>query len=777
MFILFNILDIVDLRVNSKRGKEILKKIYSLPTIKSESMFIEKYGKIINAKCTFEGAYNDIISDAYVTQIQRKYKKYTEMSNIFECLDKTLEYSYKGTVNFRFFLTKDTLWITQGYKNTIDINFLYGLLIAYVLSQISNKLEYKNIKQLCFLEKDGKIRGINISDIPDATLYFICKDLIGYNIEKGYKNWKNSYGTNKNKLFSILSVLIDCEGYTEVPNELKGILNRVKPIKIDILNKNNSLILKSNALDDIESIVINKKKNRNISIYYISDLHLDSHVNNIDDIDTIIDKLIKSLGSKTIDGSFKYDIEKLKNSLYFFMGDIGSNLNYLTYFYSRLHTKLNTLLDTNAKFFFILGNHELYSFDTVEDGIIYFKEFAEKENICFLHNSVCMFKEICIIGGTGFAKYNKTFNATNVIGAKYMSREDEIIESEKFYNFYDSVLDKIEDENKKLFVLSHYPTNDWLEENNIASNVVYFFGHTHKNTYIHKNGSLIIANNQIGYKNSNINFLEFPLYDIKNPFLLYEDGCYEIDILLYKEFLQSKGLFISTSIIERSLFTEGSKLYIIKQEGYYGFFILNPKKDAKICYKGKVKNIENTKGLSIDYFYNKFYYMVQGQINVFRDYYMTLSNISKEVKYLGLEGTIHGCIVDLDFEHHIMLHPLNGSMIYYFSPYFGTIKLYKSFGKMLKSSMKKTLDVEKYNYVLDKYIKLEQSNSLVLYKNINNSVVIQDTVEYEKFQEVSRSEGEYGVSREMNKYQLLFEHHILSVWDERFVGNTFIEIE
>ena len=36
--------------------------------------------------------------------------------------------------------------------------------------------------------------------------------------------------------------------------------------------------------------------------------------------------------------------------------------------------------------------------------------------------------------------------------------------------------------------------------------------------------------------------------------------------------------------------------------------------------------------------------------------------LAKELKELGLDGTIHGLIVDIDRYHHIAINPIEGSM-------------------------------------------------------------------------------------------------------------------
>ena len=120
--------------------------------------------------------------------------------------------------------------------------------------------------------------------------------------------------------------------------------------------------------------------------------------------------------------------------------------------------------------FFVLGNHELHAFSTVENSVNYYNEMLSEIGIRLLHNTCISSESIfgddywyrgfLLLGGTGFAKYNTEYNADTVIGAEEMSREDEIVESEKFYQIYQEKLIEATDENIPLIVMSHYPLKD-----------------------------------------------------------------------------------------------------------------------------------------------------------------------------------------------------------------------------------------------------------------------------------------------------------------------------
>ena len=44
-----------------------------------------------------------------------------------------------------------------------------------------------------------------------------------------------------------------------------------------------------------------------------------------------------------------------------------------------------------------------------------------------------------------------------------------------------------------------------------------------------------------------------------------------------------------------------------------------------------------------------------------------LLNISKVIKSIGGDGSIHGCIVDIDYYNHIYINPVDGKITPYFA--------------------------------------------------------------------------------------------------------------
>lgn len=147
--------------------------------------------------------------------------------------------------------------------------------------------------------------------------------------------------------------------------------------------------------------------------------------------------------------------------------------------------------------------------------------------------------------------------------------------------------------------------------------------------------------------------------------------------------------------------------------------------------------------------------------------------LSSELREIGLSGNIHGCIVDIDFYHHIMLNPYDGTITFYYSPQFGLIENLDSFEKTLISIKQKndslTFKESNYDLLFSKYKKMAKNPHCLLNK-FNKTNLLEnfngDSLEKTKnFEFVSRSEGMYGLSREANYLQRIFTGRVLREFD------------
>ena len=315
-----------------------------------------------------------------------------------------------------------------------------------------------------------------------------------------------------------------------------------------------------------------------------------------------------------------------------------------------------------------------------------------------------------------------------------------------------------------LVVLTHNPISDWKNDGTGNANCVYFNGHTHKNFYYNNfdKNSHIFADNQIGYKNSKIEFKKVFIYERVNPFAEYIDGYYEIntyDYFKFYEFVHDR--IEGTKLIEKIMKEKKAHFYMIKKNGYYGFFLIS-KEYAYMCNGGCVKKIG--KNIDINHLYKNFLNMIKCYVEPLEKYNNSIKKISKFVKSFGGDGKIHGCIVDIDFFNHIMLYPIDGTVTYYYSPEFGEVKTYENLISLLNEHEPKL--AKKYLKNNNKKNKLEMILSESNFKNDN------------KITKIDISDSLYVISRRMMHIQRLLDKQILREWNEELLiknNKNFIE--
>lgn len=408
----------------------------------------------------------------------------------------------------------------------------------------------------------------------------------------------------------------------------------------------------------------------------------------------------------------------------------------------------------------VLGNHELNDFKSIDDANDYYTKFFIQERIWYLYNSMLTGKYFNILGGIGFAKFNYKFNADNLCSTNPpISRNEEVVESEKFLATYRYALDKSIKDNKLLVVISHYPVKDWLPDEKHHSICVYFHGHSHQNQSIHTSTVQVYADNQIGYTNKNIQFKLANFGINYNPFIDYQDGYYEITTLQYNQFLIHKGEYIQgTSCIDLQIQSGNAKFYMIKQNGFYSFFVINKKTGTKICEGGRIKTISKIK--DIEYFYKNYPIILNKYLSLFAPYRKVQKQISDELKQLGFDGKIHGCIIDINYFSHVMLDPTDGKLTFYYSPKFGIVKTFNSFKYLIRTLIRDE-ELEFDNKLLNKY---------------NDYLILQKTKEIEKnisdIIMVDRKNSIYALSSRINQIQRIFDCNILREWNDAWAQET-----
>lgn len=424
----------------------------------------------------------------------------------------------------------------------------------------------------------------------------------------------------------------------------------------------------------------------------------------------------------------------------------------------------------------VLGNHELWNMDTsdpehsLESIIQKYDAMFRKLKIVFLHNTLFVCKngkcivaqeedliaadpdeirDLCvdcspiIFGGTGFSGKNKVFNFnTGIYKNSIKNREEEENESRKFERTYETIRESISD--LRVIVLSHMPVEDWTDSD-CQSNWIYVNGHTHENYFIYNNDRTVFSDNQIGYDSSSIFLKYFDLEDTFDSFRYVPDGIHEITRNQYTKFYQGLGLKVN--------FHRTNNVYMLKRKEYYCFFIRQGNRPLLILNGGGVSVAEVD---DLNYYYDNMIRFSEIVNDYLKEYNSELEKISDAVKSIGGNGTIHGCIVDIDYLDHIFLNPFDRKMTAYYADDIVSKKIYKNVPSLLYCENK-----ELYN----NYQKcIEQDNT----KGNSIKIICKSDEIIKKYSTYTRTDI-YKISRIIKNYQYLTNSHIIRKWDNRLL--------
>lgn len=424
----------------------------------------------------------------------------------------------------------------------------------------------------------------------------------------------------------------------------------------------------------------------------------------------------------------------------------------------------------------VLGNHEYIGFNYVDEAAKYYKSALEPLGYIVLQNDFIESDDVVIYGGSGFAKYNENYNANNLACCKAMegNRRYEIEQTTLFENGYESAKKHALETGKCFICVSHYPVESCLGK--FDREAIYFTGHTHMNVRTRTEERTLYADNQIGYHekggfSGTVGFKKATTDSVTNPYDSLEDGCHQTKPAEYLRFCDYIGEYVGEGNLIRKR-CETGELYVIKSQGYYGFFIVN-KSGISIVNGGKTQRIALNK--NIDWIYSNFNVVVNKYLAALEPLRAVQNQLSRELKHLGFTGTIHGLIVDIDYYNHIMVNPLNCSITFYYSKEFGSVREFESFQKQLEFMDNVGLIGANYNHPkIEAFLRgseksTTECDALALRGNTmlvssENSTISDETME------VSRRDGAYGASRIINPLQRLFTGHVLRSFDSTLIG-------
>lgn len=532
----------------------------------------------------------------------------------------------------------------------------------------------------------------------------------------------------------------------------------------------NSILLNLETTQHSVTNNIGTNKKEQVSIYYVTDLHLEHHID--------FSKIASDKAYEQIDEFVKRMLVTADApGIVLTGGDISSYTCLNIMFYNSLRSNWDGPIVS------VLGNHDLWNLD--ENGLLGLKppEALEKlrDNthcINFLENGLyiklsdkvygyrhelsvdednllavdedelteyCHKANVIILGGLGFSGCNENFNATNGIYVSATTRENDLEYSRRFKAVYSKLLRCASD--VPVIVLTHTPMRDWSKQQ-YNRNWIYISGHTHKNVMAMKeNGAIVLENNQFGYGGKTCTLKKFILNHAKyDPLAEIEDGIHKISKLQYLDFM-----FVRKTPVPEMKRT--GIFWVIKRDNLY-LFMLETKGNNYILNGAGTQIAKKNK----EYYYNnisKYYDNVNYAFSSFHQYEETISSL---VQAVGGVGTIHGCIVDYDYYNHVFVNPFDKSI----TPYFATSMTYKvalpNFEAIIggKENVKEVPTNKKSMAITAKNNALQLLNSKIVSTNSQNEIITDTTI--------------YRISNIFRTLQYTIESRIIRKWNDAILN-------
>ena len=518
------------------------------------------------------------------------------------------------------------------------------------------------------------------------------------------------------------------------------------------------LVLESSREDMLS--IGNKIEESEKRIFYISDLHLIHRMKKAkcrskEDIIYFLQNTVNV-------------IAKESGEIVLIGGDVSSNFSIFEWFVELLAKAIRKSYK-RTKFVFILGNHELWNFSgsTLDEIEERYRSVLRKYGMYFLNNEILCgddyglmevipyrelvesnieqlseklkYSKFVILGGVGFSGYNQEFNANAGVYKDTIDRKMEIQESKRFENLYNKMMCLFEKKNTIIF--THMPKKDWCIDGEYHDGFVYVSGHNHRNEFYDDGIKRIYSDNQIGYRNESMHLKNFLIdygYDL---FIDYEDGIYEITSQEYQDFMRGKNIRMT---FNRTI----NILYMLKKKGYYCFILKSNSGTLAILNGGMPKKLIQQ---DIEYYYNQMDAIVQKIKAPLDEYTIYQKRIANEIKEIGGRGSIHGCIIDIDFWNHVYVNPIDRTITGYFAYDMSYKILYPSIPALLKDRCQ--ILYGNYQRMIE-----EKKEDVLMIKQESK-----ESEKLKKKQGLYLERDIYKMSRKVKKMQRLNDR-ILTVW-------------
>lgn len=512
-------------------------------------------------------------------------------------------------------------------------------------------------------------------------------------------------------------------------------------------------------------------------IYYITDIHLEHQL--VKRPSDIVKLSLPEI-QRRINGKIAELLASVPSthSTLLIGGDVADSVELEALFYEQL----DSFDGWRGKIISVLGNHELWDGDPTGlkparpiDEIVTNYRQAMPRRVTLLENELlivykglrseildektilnasveelaeaCANSTFLVLGGIGFSGLNPVYNAEMGLYRATVSTEEDIARSKRFRAVYEKVLASAE--NLRVIVLTHTQMADWSDAR-YNPKWIYVSGHTHQNTFLlQRDGTAVFSDNQVGYRPKPWRLNSFTIdvhrYD---PFKDFPDGIHLITREQYVEFNRCQGIMM------QSMKCPGD-LYALKHDGVY-MFVLESASGLCLLEGGRRHKLD----YDIDYYFDNLPEYVRKVHCAFAPYRKALSMISDEVSAIGGTGTVHGCIVDIDWFNHVYLNPFDGKVTPYFAMNTTDKLVFNNMESLLKTSPfppQLTGGVS----MLTRYSSLAKEERLpILSRNVNKKW------DLAMVPQVVLDKSMYEPSRVMRSIQYIFDQNVLRVWND-----------
>ena len=530
-----------------------------------------------------------------------------------------------------------------------------------------------------------------------------------------------------------------------------------KKLPHELLETEEFVETQQNELATANELLVERENDGSYNIEYISDIHLLHRI-----------AVWKCQTKEDVIYHIKLVADKIGNGIKLIGGDIASDFELYSYFIKQLPSS------SFSYYFLTLGNHELWPFagQSLDTIVQKYRDLLCRKGMYLVHNNLYCFSfdsvreitteellcmdrnelrertrdaNLVIFGGIGFSGQNNEFNANQGIYRGVIDREREKEESDLFYKIYKKVADYLSD--KHVIVLTHMPMKDWAGGDEKERNgFVYVSGHNHRNYYYDDGVKRIYADNQIGYKQKDFSFKHLSIDMEYDWFSDYEDGIYEISRNDYEKFY--KGINNDLQFNR-----EFGKLYMLKKEQTY-MFLMEKENGSLFTLNGGV--IKKTDGHNIDYYYQNLISYATSVKLFLSGYNNYQKKVAQEIRRIGGYGSIHGCIVDIDYYNHLFINPLDGKITAYYALSMTDKDVYKNLASLLK---------EKCCGLYSNYQMLTSS------KCENKLMVIGEEQKISTRKKKVSDTQIYKISRIIKGLQYTTQYNVVRVWNDEFLGD------